>query len=210
MAEKKYPNIAIFDFDGTLVHSDTLLLFLSKLTGPFKSKLFLAYSILLGLFKWGSTFFSNNHDYRTDIKKKWLKFCLKNVPLNHLKQAINYLIKHTKWKEDIIEILKAHLQKEDKIVIATGALDIYILDLLEALRTNINLEFKYDHIICTKAERKGDKLTGNILGPNTVREDKKNLVQLYLKKTKYHKIFGYGNAPSDLPFLELCDQKMII
>jgi len=112
MAEKKYPNIAIFDFDGTLVHSDTLLLFLSKLTGPFKSKLFLAYSILLGLFKWGSTFFSNNHDYRTDIKKKWLKFCLKNVPLNHLKQAINYLIKHKNGKKISSRFLKHIFKKK--------------------------------------------------------------------------------------------------
>jgi len=210
MAEKKFPDIAIFDFDDTLVHSDTLLTFLGSLIGLSKSRAFLSYSILIGIFTWASKAFSKNFDYRTNIKKRWLRLCLKNTPLTALPAAIDTLIQNTLWKDDILEILKSHILKGDKIVIATGALDIYIHSLLEALKKKLDLDFKYDHIISTTAEIKSNHLTGELASVNTVRYDKRDLVQSYLNQTPHHLIFGYGNAPSDLPFLALCDQKMVI
>lgn len=210
MAEKKLPNIAIFDFDDTLVYSDTLLTFLGALIGTPKSRLFLGYSILIGMLIWGSKAFSKSFDYRTNIKKRWLSLCLKDRPITAIPHAIDLLTKKTLWKEDILDILKSHIIKGDKIVIATGALDIYIHPLLDAMKTKLGVDFAYDHIICTAAEIENGYLTGRLASKNTVRYDKRDLVQSYLKATPHTLAFGYGNAPSDLPFLSLCDQKMVI
>ena len=196
MAEKKRPNIAIFDFDDTLVYSDTLLIFLGALIGSIKSKALLVYSVMIGILILGFKRFSKQHDFRTDIKKRWLRLALKDLDIKHIKPAIEVLIRDTK--------------QQDKIVIATGALDIYIIDLLNALKEKIGINFQYAYIICTKAEIQSNKLTGNLFGDNTVRTAKKDLVQTYMNKTPHFESYGYGNAPNDLPFLEICTHKMII
>ena len=210
MAEKKRPNIAIFDFDDTLVYSDTLLIFLGALIGSIKSKALLVYSVMIGILILGFKRFSKQHDFRTDIKKRWLRLALKDLDIKHIKPAIEVLIRDTKWKEEIVSILAKHAKQQDKIVIATGALDIYIIDLLNALKEKIGINFQYAHIICTKAEIQSNKLTGNLFGDNTVRTAKKDLVQTYMNKTPHFESYGYGNAPNDLPFLEICTHKMII
>lgn len=192
--------IAIFDFDGTLVGGDSLLPYLGRVAGRMRSGLIFARAVRAGSMRAGS---NPDDDLRTRIKAGMLHRALAGVPQPVAAQAAERMRGWQRWYQPTLSALKRHADAGDMVVVATGGLSLYIPILLEGL--------PIDHILATDMEVVGGILTGRMLGGNCVRGEKARRVAALLhEKGPFDESHGYGNRPSDLPFLALMSHPTII
>ncbi len=188
-------SIAFFDFDGTLVKGDSLLPYLGYAAGWGRMMSAFALSLLRP---------DQGHpDYRTAVKAALLRRTLTGLPLEQARAAAEKLgaLKH--WKQPAHRELLRLKSEGCIIIVATGALELYIGALLRDL--------PIDGILSTEMEVKDGLLTGFMQGGNCVRQEKARRVAEYLQTHgPFTKTHGYGNAPSDLPMLALLDEKTVV
>jgi HAD superfamily hydrolase (TIGR01490 family) len=186
--------VAIFDFDDTLVKGDSLLPFVVGIAGwPLALK-----ALARALFKPAP----GMPDRKTAIKAAWLATTLAGVPLEKVRAVAHEMKAWPKWKSEIKSALLKHKAEGATIIVATGALDLYIHALLEGLPVDV--------VFCTEMERVGGKLTGRLLNTNCVRKEKARRVKAWLNEHQPFTSYGYGNAPSDLPFLALTNFPKVV
>jgi HAD superfamily hydrolase (TIGR01490 family) len=189
--------IAIFDFDGTLVKSDSFLPFLAFLTSwPRVIATLLTAFVLYAL----RVVINRNDpalaDARTFIKSYLMKHILAGRPVMQITPALEKLSRWQVWNEEVRALLLDHQAKGHKIVVASGGLDLYLPELLKSLPPH--------DLICTTVGLKDGVTTGEMVNGNCVRARKAELVAEYLAKHgPFDASWGYGNAPHDLPMLAL-------
>ncbi|MFV3074104.1 HAD-IB family hydrolase [Niveispirillum fermenti] len=192
--------IAIFDFDGTLVGGDSLLPFLGRVAGRMRSGLVFARAIRAGLMRAGS---NPDDDLRTRIKAGMLARALTGVPLEQAHAAADQMRRWPRWHQPTLTALKRHADAGDMVVVATGALSLYIPTLLDGLPV--------DRLLATEMEVADGVLTGRMQGGNCVRAEKARRVSALLAELgPFDETHGYGNRPSDLPFLALMSHPTVI
>ncbi|MGQ3049785.1 MAG: HAD-IB family hydrolase [Niveispirillum sp.] len=192
--------IAIFDFDGTLVGGDSLLPYLGRVAGRMRSGLVFARAIRAGLMSAGA---NPDDDLRTRIKAGMLRRALAGVPVSVAQDAAERMRGWPRWYEPTLTALKRHADAGDMVVVATGGLSLYIPILLEGLPV--------DRILATDMEVRDGVLTGQMQGGNCVRGEKARRVAALLHEAgPFDESHGYGNRPSDLPFLALMSHPTVI
>jgi phosphatidylglycerophosphatase C len=190
--------IALFEFDGTLTHGDSLPLYLREVTGWWQTCLGFMKAIILITFQ-GVGYAP---DYRTAIKEKWIRFIMHNVSIEHAEAAAERLKGRIVWRQAMVERLKWHKTQGHTIAIATGALDNYIHVLLSDLLVDV--------VLATKLDIQNNTFTGELLGPNCVRNAKTECVKNWLAGQEYSESWGYGNMPHDKGMLALCTHQQVI
>jgi phosphatidylglycerophosphatase C len=193
--------IAIFDFDDTLIEGDSLWPFLCLVLSPLKTtgvfiKAFLALAIRPS--RWA-------HEPRGYVKERVLAVALCGRTQKELTAIIPHLGQQTKWKSAIVNKLHDHHREGHLILIASGGLDLYLPVLLS--------DIPYHHLLCSEVDFTTDgHATGKLRQGNVVRQEKARRVAEFLKGFTGKKIpvYGYGNAPHDLPMLALCDHQTIV
>lgn len=187
--------LAIFDLDGTLLTGDSLWPFLVRLVGRRRVARALAQAVAAGL---------SAKDRKTAIKARLLALTLADVPLSQVHDVANWLAKDwRRWNKPLYDVLLSHKQRGHRILVATGALDLYATRLLADLPV--------DAILCTRMESRDGVLTGRMVDGNCVRDVKAQQVQDWINQNgPFSASWGYGNPPSDLPFLELVDHAVIV
>lgn len=196
------PGVAFFDFDGTLIHGDSLPLFIAEVIGRRRTHLAFADAIRSA---------SHRHvrgrapgaDFRGSIKSILLKRTLDGLPLAEAAAAAERLARKLRWYEPMLEALHAHRAAGRRVVVATGALDVYMPALLDGLPV--------DDVLATGMEVVDGRLTGRLATGNCVRADKAARVGAWLAQHgPFDQTWGYGNRPSDLPMLALLNQKIVV
>jgi phosphatidylglycerophosphatase C len=186
--------VAIFDFDDTLVKGDSLLHFIAGVAGWRAALLALAKAFIQPA--------PDQPDRKGAIKTAWLRQTLTGISVEQAQQVAQNLKTWCTWKDEVKTALLQHKKDGAIIIVATGALDLYIHALLQGLPVDL--------VMCTEMERVGGKLTGRMLNMNCVRKEKARRVQAWLSEHKPITSYGYGNAPSDLPFLALTNFPKVI
>lgn len=196
--------IAIFDFDGTLVKSDSFFPFLGYLSGWHC----LIASFLKSLCSFTFLKLSNPQnpavaDHRTFIKASLLKDLVRGHTISELPEVRAKLCAWQVWIEPMKQALLDHHAQGHHIVVASGGLDVYLPTLLRDL--------PIDALICTKLGVEDDVLTGEMTSGNCVRERKAEMVAAYLAEHgPFDDSWGYGNLPHDLPMLNLLKHSIIV
>jgi HAD superfamily phosphoserine phosphatase-like hydrolase len=189
--------VAVFDFDGTLVEGDSLWPFLVALRGKPATVIAYAIAILsvgLGL--------AAGEDKRTYIKDRVLRTLLHDVTPEQIQDAVKHLLHWRRWKQDVVDKLRAQKAAGCEIVIASGGLSVYLPQLLKGL--------PYDRLICSEMEWWDGRTTG-YMKRNCVRQNKAQCVAEDLKANgPYEESWGYGNLPHDRAMLDLVDNRTII
>lgn len=196
-------SIAIFDFDGTLVQGDSLLPFLEFLVGRTRARLALLHAVRTAV----TRFAAEPHrrgDVRTAVKAGLLQRTVAGVPAARLDEAAERLAGWVRWHPPMLEALKAHAGKGHRVVVATGALTAYMPRLLRGLPV--------DDLLATGLETLDGVLTGGMdRHGNCVREEKARRVTAYMAAHgPFVESWGYGNRPSDLPFLALMRHPTVV
>ncbi len=194
-------NAAIFDFDDTLIEGDSLVPFLSFVSNP----VFVYAVVFEALLRYSLRRAQKKptESLRTFTKGLLLKRILKDKRPEDLKNAITRLCAWKKPNAPVLNALREHRKKGDKIVIATGSLSLYMPDLLR--------DIPHDALICTEIETKDGRITGVMLNGNCVRRCKAERVKAWLKQSgPFDETFGYGNYPHDVPMLESLKHRVIV
>ncbi len=196
------PGVAFFDFDGTLIHGDSLPLFVGTVIGRRRAALALADAIRSGL---------HRHvrgrgvgaDFPGSVKAIFLKRTLRGLPVADAQAAAERMIPRIRWHAPLLDTLKAHRDRGHRVVIATGALDLYMPALLRGLPV--------DDLLATGMEVVDGALTGRLGTANCVRLDKAERVRGWIDQNgPVGGTWGYGNEPSDLPMLALMQRAEVV
>lgn len=194
--------VAIFDFDGTLVQGDSLVPFVERLVGRRKARTAFLLSVQRAL-RQAARRPGPGFDIRTAVKTGFLARTLKGVPVTRAQDAATALRPWLRWHPPLLDTLRRHADKGDRVVVATGALALYMPALLDGLPV--------DALLATELECKDGVLTGHLSGGNCVREEKARRVTAYLAEHgPFTATWGYGNRPSDLPFLALMQHPTVV
>lgn len=196
------PGVAFFDFDGTLIQGDSLLPYLALFVGRQRVRL-----ALLSAMRTATVLHARRRgpcaDLRGSIKAVLVRQCLSGVPVVEARAAAERLVPWVRWKRPQLDALKAHRKAGRQVVVATGALDIYMPSLLGDLEV--------DGLLATDLEVVDGALTGRLAGGNCVRAHKADRVAAFLRERgPFAETWGYGNRPSDLPMLALVQNRVVV
>jgi phosphatidylglycerophosphatase C len=186
--------IALFDFDGTVTHYDTLWKFLRFTIPPYKfwtafflhSPFFVYYvlrktpgkgkEMLLSWFFKGMT--------RDQLENYGRIFCEKALP------AMVY--------QDAMEKIRWHQQNGHHTVLVSASLDIWLT--FWSKSQNMDL-------ICTMYQYNDNKATGKFATANCNGKEKVRRIHKKYTLAEFEKIYAYGNSKGDLPMLDLAQEK---
>ncbi|MFZ4761317.1 MAG: HAD family hydrolase [Alphaproteobacteria bacterium] len=188
---------AFFDLDNTLTKQDSLLPWLSTLKGYFP--------VAKALFQAAITASapSSPPDYRGGFKAALLEKILVGVSEKEAAEAGRKLASTIIWNPPLLEKLHQHRREGTKIIIITGALNVYVPTLLA--------DVGYDDLISTEMEVQAGILTGKILGGNCVRAHKAERMKQYIAQHgPFPNSWGYGNRPHDEAMLKLVDNPVFV
>lgn len=194
--------VAFFDFDGTLIHGDSLLMFIGEVVGHRRAKLAFVDALRSGLHRHVRRR-GPGVDFPGSVKTILLRRTLRGVPVADALAAADRLVHRIRWHKPLVETLKTHRREGRRVVIATGALDIYMPALLRGL--------EIDDLLATGLEVVDGTLTGRLSTGNCVRLDKAARVRAWMAAHgPCGETWGYGNRPSDLPMLALLDRRVVV
>ena len=192
--------LAVFDFDDTLTHGDTLGLWLAVIGGW-------PQLILRAVWAGGACWFiGRGPDRRTRFKDLLWRKILQDVPLARAHEAAETAFHQIKWRAETCEALQRHRAEGTQILIATGA-----ARLCAEIFARKKFGLEGITVMGTELAENGNVLTGDMAGGNCVRLEKARRVQQWLDDNgPFDHIHGYGNAPYDLPMLALVTDPNII
>jgi len=196
--------IVVFDFDHTLIEGDSFWNFLSLIAGWPHTILALIGGVgQLALGRLKSKHDPQFADHRTFLKAHLLERLVTGRKLADLPRAVETLRQRLRWKESVRTSLQEHHAAGHHVVIASGGLDLYLVELLQ--------DVPHHGVICTQIGVADGTITGAMVNGNCVRLRKAELVAEYLQQHgPFAESWGYGNLPHDLPMLELVKHRIVI
>ncbi len=206
MAEssRETATLAVFDFDDTLIKGDSLWAFFFFVVGVVP--VFAGIVEALAAFGW-VRMTNPRHpdlaDLRTFIKARLITTLLAGKTLDRVAPAIERLARWQTWNEAMRRELLDHAASGHHIVIASGALDIYLPMLVKDL--------PHDALICTCIGVENGAITGQMVSGNCVRRRKAEMVGAYIAEHgPFTEGWGYGNYPHDMPMLGLVRHRVLV
>ena len=193
--------VAVFDFDHTLVTGDSFWPFLSYAVG--KSRTYAA--LAEGMARLGVRHVRGEvvEGGRTFLKDHLLHRLLAGKPLDQLRDAAQKTRQWQKENTPVMRALHEHSERGDKIVIASGGLDLYLPELLR--------DVSHDALICTDVGVENGVVTGEMINGNCVRMRKAERVGEWLATHgPFDESWGYGNYPHDVPMMNLVKHRIIV
>ncbi|MCL2473377.1 MAG: HAD-IB family phosphatase [Alphaproteobacteria bacterium] len=198
-------DLAIYDFDHTLVTKDSLFLFLDAACGKPATYSVLVSALIRYVFLNKET--KQEITFRTFMKKEIIKRLLVGRTLDDMTAAAAQVRRKQVIKKDMFDTLIDHLDKGDTILIASGSLSLYLPELLR--------DIPHDALICTSISTENNIVTGEMTSGNCVWKRKAELVKEWIDTQEkngmfFDEIYAYGNPPDDEPLMELADYRTLI
>ena len=192
------PEVAAFDFDGTLTRRDTLLPYLRRSVGWPRFLLALLQSA-----PWLAAYacrLMSNHK----AKARLLRVSLGGRSLAEVERwSADFVAQYLpgQWRPEALAKLRWHQQRGDCCVMVSASPGIYLHQAGEFLRM--------DAVLCTELAVQGDMLTGSMLTRNCHGEEKVLRLQAWLAgppaAAKPVVLHAYGDSHGDIPLLNLAD-----
>lgn len=207
MSEKV--NVAVFDFDETIVLENSLGHLFRHATGnPFY--VFKAWpAIYRFVMKPGSYY-----HLRKCIKRRMYHACLSNVDVEKLTTAGVFAAKRMTVNPEVVSRVIIHIQKGDYVLIATASPYQYVQSILE------DLKIPFNKVIGTKlceqpklgSASNLKTLTGSMSGEECSRKEKWTRIESCLSAEGINasKITAYGNDPDDIYMLQQADTGYVV
>jgi HAD superfamily hydrolase (TIGR01490 family) len=189
---KKYKNLALFDFDGTLCTKDSFTGFIFY---ALKKRHIVKQGIKI--LPWIQAYYLNIYP-ADSMRIKLFKTMFSDLPAHEIQQfALEYskvLIEHL--NPELHQQLLRHQKNKDHIVIVSASIDLYLKEIAEHL--NVDL-------ICTNTEIKNDHFTGMYSTLDCSSEQKRLRVLEKYDLDEYESVYAYGNSKEDLAMFSLAN-----
>jgi HAD superfamily hydrolase (TIGR01490 family) len=194
-------NLAVFDFDHTLVTRDSFWTYLFYASGKART----AAALVEGVARFGLLRAKGDapQDTKTFLKAHLLDRLLAGKKLDALRQAAVKTRLAQKENTPILRALHEHRNRGDVVVIASGGLGLYLPEVLR--------DIPYDVLICTDIGVENGIVTGAMINGNCVRQRKAERIAEWLAQNgSFGETFGYGNYPDDVPMMNLLKHRIIV
>lgn len=186
--------VAVFDFDRTLIHQESMAMFLCAIAGK---KAFASACCLAGV----KTVMNGR---RFDIfRAEVIRRALVGKTLTQAWQAAERVFTRLHWIGRTTEALSRHKDEGCHVLVATGSLSVYVSALLEMKGISV------DGLLATEIGVDGDVLTGEMMTASCTGVEKARRVREWLAGID-GPIWGYGNLPHDGAMLALTDHPTVI
>lgn len=188
------PNLALFDFDGTITSTDTFTPFIFHAVEPTRMALGkIVLSPLIAAYKLGLVpasvmrrsivrFGFRGRRY-TDVKAAGLRYARSRLSC----------VVRTK----ALERIRWHHAQGDVVVVVSASLDVYLADWCRELGVDL---------VCTELEERQGLLTGRYRGGDCSGHEKARRVRQRYDLKGFETIYAYGDTSEDEAMLALAHQ----
>lgn len=201
---EELPSLAVFDFDDTLYHGDSMWVFFALVAGWPR----VVWAFLESLAQFAAEHFVRKADRTrvdrgTFFKAQMLQRLIAGRTIAALQEPIASLCRSAQWNEKMCGALKEHYDKGHHLVIASGSFSLYLPELAKNLPPHA--------LLCTDVGVSGGIATGDMPLGNCVRQGKADRVAAYMKEHgPFGESWGYGNFPDDIPMMNLMKYRVIV
>lgn len=187
------PDLALFDFDGTLTVRELMPDFM-RFAVP-KHRLVIGYALLWPVIIGYKLGWTSGVTVRRAIV--WFGFRGLTVEaLDRLGRDYAATRIGPELRADMMARLEAHRQRGDRVVVVSGALDVYLKHWCDSL----GLE-----LVCSRLESVNGRMTGRYLGPQCVNDEKVARVRAVVAEAIHGRIHAYGDTKEDHAMLAMAD-----
>lgn len=188
-------DLALFDFDGTISHRDSLIDFLRY---SFSLRKLIQALIILSpfLIAYKLKLYPN---YRA--KERLLSYFLKGLPLEDFKQLSQRYSKQRLpliLKKSALERLHWHQLEGHEVVIVSASMIHWLQPWCQS---------KGIALLASNLQVKNDCLTGKLEGVNCYGQQKVEMIHQNYSLNQYATVYAYGDSQGDKEMLELADHK---
>lgn len=185
------PELALFDFDGTLTRRNTYTRLLRYAAG--RPRFYVSVAVLIPAFA-GYLVGRVTH---TDLKIRILTRLLGGWSVARYRElAARFAREHIPelLREDAVHRLQWHRARGDRVIVVSASMREW----LEPFCREHDVE-----LLCTEVEVVEDRLTGRLVGSNCSGLEKVRRVQRHLDLTQYVAVHAYGNSRGDREMLAI-------
>jgi phosphatidylglycerophosphatase C len=194
------PALALFDLDGTLTRSDTLLQYLvgflrqhPQRIGGLQRVLPVLMRFALGLADHGA------------VKSAAIRAVLGGRTRQEIEAWTDEFVPQLLERgmhADALAALDAHRRAGDLLVLLSASPDLYVPAIGRALG--------FAETVCTGVEWNGERLTGRLTTPNQRGPEKAHALAALHREHPGLAVVAFGNAASDLEHLSLADRATLV
>lgn len=194
------PRLVVFDLDGTITRRDSLFGYVLGFGLRHDFRILGLPRVLPEL--WRFMRGNSNHGL---LKAALIRAVMAHAPRDQVsawtQRYLSALLRQGVFFNALKQI-EQHRAAGDHLVLMTATVDLYVPDLAVSLGFN--------EWICTPVAWDGDRLRGDLIGPNVRDQEKaRQLAELRLRFPG-REVIAYGNSLPDLPHLRLADQAVLI
>ncbi|QFU21189.1 HAD-IB family hydrolase [Shewanella eurypsychrophilus] len=192
--ENNQPCLALFDFDGTITHSDMFSKFIRHSA---KKRRFII---------WGSLILPFFVAYKAGLfparvlRPMVAYIAFKGRSVKQLESLGAYYAQHIiplHLRDIALDKIRWHLSRGDKAVLVSASLDIYLRSWCDAMEISL---------ICSEMESLNGHYSGRYLAGDCSGDKKANKVKAQFTLADYPKVYAYGDTHEDLSMLALADE----
>ena len=193
-----HKKVLLCDFDGTLIHGDSLFMFLKFAKGNFTfyfGLLFLSPILFLGFI---------NLISKHRLKEIVLSFFLRGYSVDMINQISSNFIEILNYKvnKKLLHKIHQYVELGFDVYIVSASIENWIKPW--ALSNGIN------NVIATKLEFKNNKFTGRFSTINCNKEEKVNRIKEILVNREDYFIISFGDSKGDYPMFNYSDEFYIV
>jgi phosphatidylglycerophosphatase C len=195
------PWVAVFDLDGTLTWSDTLMLFLASYLRRHPWRLIRLWRLPLSLLD----FLLRNRD-RGKLKSSVIRTVMGGASRADIDSCadafVDDLQPRRRFRPAALAVLEAHRAAGDHLVLLSASPDLYV--------PAIGRLLDFERSLCTEIQWQGDRLDGALLSPNRRGEEKLRCLDWLRTQYPGLPVVAYGNSASDLDHMRKADRALLV
>lgn len=194
------PRLAVFDLDGTLTRSDTLVSFIAAALMHWPARMLRLPAVLLPLLGYALRIID-----RGALKGAVMHLLLAGLDRRRLEDiagSFAYEVLDTSLHAEAREVIAAHKAAGDRLVLMSASPDLYV--------PRIGALLGFDETLCTAVRWEGEAFDGRLAGPNCRGPEKSQRLQVLRSRHPGLAAIAYGNTESDLDHMRLCESAVFV
>jgi phosphatidylglycerophosphatase C len=193
--------VALFDLDGTLTHSDTLVPFLAGYLRRHPARLLRLWRLAPA----GLGYALGGRD-RGLLKSRAIRAVMAGDGRARIQEWADRYVATLKprgaFRAAALAVLEAHRLAGDRLVLLSASPDLYV--------PLIGRLLGFERTVCTEIRWNGDRLDGALQTPNRWGEEKARCLERLREEYSPAPVIAYGNSLSDMPHLVLAERALLV
>jgi phosphatidylglycerophosphatase C len=200
VSEGAAPRLAVFDLDGTLTRSDTLVPFVVAVLAREPGRLLRLPGLLLPMLAYAVRLYD-----RGTLKGAALHLLLGGLHRRSLEEravAFAHEVLTSRLHAQARPTIEMHRAAGDRLVLLSASPDLYVPRIAELLG--------FHECLCTAVRWSGEVLDGRLAGPNCRGAEKSHRLQGLRERHPGLPVIAYGNSSGDLDHLRRCEAAVYV